>query len=134
MSSLLITIHLLCLILWSLESRGMNELKYEGRLQKRDKHIEGHHLHDFRDTCWIPNPLDSIIQDITRGVLPPKLYLVLFYQVSLVNWTGLTFSDFKRPLEVLLGSSCCTISHVHTPRGSCNKCSSMILYVEDSVS
>ena len=48
-------------------------------------------------------------------MLPPKLYLVVFYQVSLVNQTGLTCSDLRRPLEVLLGSACCTISHVHTP-------------------
>ena len=55
------------------------------------------------------------------GMLPPKLYLVVFYQVSLVNWTKMICSDFKRPLEVLLRSACCTISHVHTPWGSCNK-------------
>ena len=29
-------------------------------------------------------------------MLPPKLYLVVFYQVSLVNRTGLTCSDFKK--------------------------------------
>ena len=29
-------------------------------------------------------------------MLPLKLYLVVFYQVSLVNRTGLTCSDFKR--------------------------------------
>ena len=67
-------------------------------------------------------------------MLPPKLYLVVFYQVILVNRTGLTFSDFKRPLEVLLGSAYCIISHVHTPWGNCNKCSSMIVSVKDSVS
>ena len=67
-------------------------------------------------------------------MLPPKLYLVVFYQVSLVNWIGLTCSNFKTPVEVLLGSACCTISHVHTPWGSCNKCSSMIVSVKDSVS
>src|SRR5882757_6873822 len=67
-------------------------------------------------------------------MLPPKLYLVVFYQVSLVNWTSITCSDFRRPLEVLPGSACCIISHVHTPWGNCNKCSSMILYVKDSVS
>ena len=67
-------------------------------------------------------------------LLPPKLYLVVFYQVILVNWTGLTCSDFKRPLEVLLGSACCIISHVHTPWEICNKCSSMILSIKDSVS
>ena len=37
-----------------------------------------------------------------RAVLPPKLYLVVFYQVSLVNRTGLTCSDFKRPDRVNL--------------------------------
>ena len=65
---------------------------------------------------------------------PPKLYLVDFYQVSLVNWIRITCSDLRRPLEVLLGSACCTISHVHTPWGNCNKCSSMIVSVKDSVS
>ena len=64
------------------------------------------------------------------SLLPPKLYLVVFYQVSLVTQTGITFSDFRRPLEVLLGSACCTISHVHTPWGNCNKCSSMIVSVK----
>ena len=29
-------------------------------------------------------------------MLPPKLYLVVVYQVSLVNRTGLTCSDFKK--------------------------------------
>src|SRR5713101_2467586 len=67
-------------------------------------------------------------------MLPPKLYLVVFYQVSLVNRTRITCSDFIRSLEVLLGSACCTISHVHTPWGNCNKCSSMIVSVKDSVS
>ena len=67
-------------------------------------------------------------------ILPPKLYLVVFYQVILVNRTRITCSDFRRPLEVLLGSACCTISHVHTPWGNCNKCSSMIVSIKDSVS
>ena len=67
-------------------------------------------------------------------VLPPKLYLVVFYQVSLVNQTRITCSDLRRPLEVLLGSACCAISHVHTPWGNCNKCSSMIVSVKDPVS
>ena len=39
-------------------------------------------------------------------LLPPKLYLVVFYQVSMVNRTRITCSDCKRPLEVLLGSAC----------------------------
>ena len=54
---------------------------------------------------------------VTIVVLPPKLYLVVFYQVSLVNQKRITCSDFKRPFELLLGSACCTISHVHTPGG-----------------
>ena len=37
-------------------------------------------------------------------LLPPKLYLVLFYQVSLVNWTKITCSDFRRPSVLLQGS------------------------------
>ena len=68
------------------------------------------------------------------SVLPPKLYLVVFYQVSLVNRTRITCLDFKRRVEVLLGSACCTISHVHTPWGNHNKCSSMIVSVKESVS
>ena len=67
-------------------------------------------------------------------LLPPKLYLVVFYQVSLVNRTRITCSDFRRILEVLLGSACCTISHVHTPWGNCNKFYSMIVSIKDSVS
>ena len=50
-------------------------------------------------------------------MLPPKLYLVVFYQVSLVNRTNIFCSNFRRPSEVLLGSDFCTISHVHTPLG-----------------
>ena len=65
------------------------------------------------------------------GVLPPKLYLVVFYQVRLVKQTRITCSYLRRHLEVLLGSACCTISHVHTPWGNCNKCSSVS--VKDSV-
>ena len=67
-------------------------------------------------------------------MLPPKLYLVVFYQVSLMNQTRITCSNLRRPLEVLLGNACCTISHVHTPWGNCNKCSSMIVSIKDSVS
>ena len=67
-------------------------------------------------------------------MLPPKSYLVVFYQVSLVNRTRITCSNFRRPVEVLLGSACCTISHVHTPWRNCNKCSSMIVSIKDSVS
>ena len=45
-------------------------------------------------------------------LLPPQLYLVVFYQVILVNWTRITCSDFKRPLEVLLVSY-----HMFIPHG-----------------
>ena len=48
-------------------------------------------------------------------MLPPNLYLVVFYQVNLVNQTKMISSDFRRPSEVLLGSACCIISHVHIP-------------------
>ena len=76
----------------------------------------------------------STCPTVGAKMLPPKLYLVVFYQVILVNWTRITCSNLRRPLEVLLGSACCTISHVHTPWGNCNKCSSMIVSVKDSVS
>ena len=61
-------------------------------------------------------------------MLPPKLYLVVFYQVSLVNQAKMICSDFRRPSELLMGSSFYTISHVHTPWGSCNK-----MFYHDSV-
>ena len=67
-------------------------------------------------------------------MLTPKLYLVVSYQVSLVNRTRTTCSNFRRPVEVLLGSACCTISHAHTLCGNCNKCYSMIVSIKDSVS
>ena len=78
----------------------------------------------------------QLLMDESHGknLLPPKLYLVVFYQVILVNRTGLTCSDFRRPVEVLLGSACYTLSHFHTPWGNCNKCYSMIVSVKDSVS
>ena len=76
----------------------------------------------------------STCPTVGATMLPPKLYLVVFYQVSLVNRTRITCSDFRRPVEVLLGSACCTISHVHTPWGNCNKCSSMIVSIKDSIS
>ena len=37
-------------------------------------------------------------------MLPPKLYLVVFYQVILVNRIMITCSDFRRPSVLLLGS------------------------------
>ena len=76
----------------------------------------------------------STLPIVGARMLPLKLYLVVFYQVSLVNQTRITCSNFRRPSVLLLGSACCTISHVHTPWGVCNKFSSMIVYVKDSVS
>ena len=83
-----------------------------------------------------PCPMTRLSTCTTVGarMLLPKLYLVVFYQVILVNQTKILCSDFKKPSEVLLGTACCTISHVHTPWGNCNKCSSMIVSVKDSVS
>ena len=79
---------------------------------------------------WLP----QLVTTLSCILLPPNLYLVVFYQVSLVNWTKIFCLDFKIPLEVLPRSACCTRSHVHTPWGSCNKCSSMIVSVKESVS
>ena len=53
---------------------------------------------------------------IIKEVLPPKLYLVVFYQVSLVNWTGITYSDF-RELSVLLPGSSVVSYHMFIPYG-----------------
>ena len=44
----------------------------------------------------------STCPTVGARMLPPKLYLVVFYKVSLVNWTGITCSDLRRPLDVLL--------------------------------
>ena len=78
---------------------------------------------------WIEDQSENVSLDGAR-MLPPKLYLVVLYQTSLVNRTRITCSDFRRPLEVLLESACYTISHVHTPWGNCNKCPSMIVSVK----
>ena len=101
-----------------------------GGLDGRIEHVGQPHSHQLGEqysTC-------SRVINVVAAVLPPKLYLVVFYQVSLVNQTRITCSNFRRPSEVLLGSACCTISHVHTPWGNCNKCSSMIVSIKDSVS
>ena len=39
--------------------------------------------------------LCKILQTRLWWLLPPKLYLAVFYQVSQVNWIGLTCLDFK---------------------------------------
>ena len=80
------------------------------------------------------NTRSSTRPRVGARMLPPKLYLVVFYQVSLVNRTRITCSNFRRPSEVLMGSDCCTISHVHTTWGNCNKFSSMIVSIKGSVS
>ena len=42
--------------------------------------------------------LPVMFQDaLELEVFPPKLYLVVFYQVSLVNQTRIACSDFRRP-------------------------------------
>ena len=57
-------------------------------------------------------------------LLPPKLYLVFFYQVSLVNQTKVICLDFRRPSEVLV-----VLYHMFIPhRGVVIKCSSMIIH------
>ena len=67
-------------------------------------------------------------------MLPPMLYLVVFYQVSLVNQIRITCSDFRRPSFLLLGNFIVLYHMLIPPWGSCNKCSSMIVSVKDSVS
>ena len=63
-------------------------------------------------------------------MLPPKLYLVVFHQVSLVNRTKITCLDLRRPLEVLV-----VLYHMFIPRGEVViKFYSMIVSVKDSVS
>ena len=62
-------------------------------------------------------------------MLPPKLYLVVFYQVSLVNQTKIFCLDFRRPSEVLV-----VLYHMFIPHGGIViRCSSMIMSVKDSV-
>ena len=86
-----------------------------------------------RDTsyrCYRCNTFSHRSFECLENVLPPKLYLVVFYQVSQVNRTKMICSDFRRPLEVLV-----VLYHMFIPPwGSCNKCSSMIVSVKDSVS
>ena len=67
-------------------------------------------------------------------MLPPKLYLVVFYQVSLVNWTRITCLDFRSSSVLFLGNFVVPYHMFIPPWGSCNKCSSMIVSVNDSVS
>ena len=63
-------------------------------------------------------------------LLPPKLYLVVF--LSSEPGEPDKYDLFGR--QKTFGSASCNISHVHTPWGNCNKCSSMIVSVKDLVS
>ena len=65
----------------------------------------------------------SLIRRLVRAcvprwsqMLPPKLYLVVFYQVWLVNWTRITCSDFRRPSFLLLGNFV-VLYHMFIPHG-----------------
>ena len=49
-------------------------------------------------------------------MLPPKLYLVVFYQVNLVNQTRITCLDFREPSLLLLGSFV-VLYHMFIPHG-----------------
>ena len=67
-------------------------------------------------------------------LLPAKLYLVVFYQVSLVNQTRITCLDFRRPSVLLLVNFVVPYHMFIPPWESCNKCSNMIVSVKYSVS
>ena len=80
------------------------------------------------------NTKSSICPIVGARMLPPKLYLVVFYQVSLVNQTRIACSDFRRPSVLLLGNFVVIYPMFIPSWLSCNKCSSMIVSVKDSVS
>ena len=71
---------------------------------------------------------------VRAKILPPNLYLVVFYQVSLVNQTRITCLEFRRPSVLFLGNFVVLYHMFIPPWGSCNKCSSMIVSIKDSVS
>ena len=73
---------------------------------------------DFKALTYTPLNRRSVRECVPDGakMLPPKLYLVVFYQVSLVNWTGLTCSDFREP-SVLLPGSFVVSYHMFIPHG-----------------
>ena len=76
----------------------------------------------------------NIILTYNCLLLPPKLYLVVFYQAILVNQTRITCSDFRRP-SVLFLENFVVLYHMFIPPwGNCNKCSSMVVSVKGSVS
>ena len=51
-----------------------------------------------------PMTRSSTHPTVGAEMLPPKLYLVVFYQVSLVNRIRITCSYFREPSVLLLGS------------------------------
>ena len=63
-------------------------------------------------------------------MLPPNLYLVVFYQVSLVNRTKMICSYIRRPLEVLVVLHHMFIAH----GGILIRFYSMIVSIKDLVS
>ena len=67
-------------------------------------------------------------------MLPPNSILSAFLSSEPGEQDKDNLFGLRIPLEVLLGITCCIISHVHTPWGNSNKCSSMIVSVKDSVS
>ena len=68
------------------------------------------------------------------AVLPPKLYLVFFLSSEPGELDKDNLFGLQRTFSLAYGEIFCTMSHVHTPWGNCNKCSSMIVSVKDSVS
>ena len=67
-------------------------------------------------------------------LLPPKLYLVVFLSSEPGELDKDNLFGPQRTFSLASRKLCCTISHVHTPWGNCNKCSSMIVSEKDSVS
>ena len=59
------------------------------------KHADNFKVSFLQLLCKFQLPSDE-------DLLPPKLYLVVFYQVSLVNQTKMICLDFRRPSEVLV--------------------------------
>ena len=58
----------------------------------------------YRPVAFPSASLPPLYDNLIYELLPPKLYLVVFYQVSLVNQKRITCSNFKRPSVLLLGS------------------------------
>ena len=63
-------------------------------------------------------------------MLPPKLYLVVFLSSEPGELDKDNLFGLQKTFSLTSGKICCTISHVRTPWGNCNKCSSMIVFVK----